>query len=86
MLLCPGFPGYRWPDPDPGLAAQAAALTAAGDADGLVRLRLGVWGAASPEPLVADLMRSSLRAEASEELREDAARSSAAWPSCAPRR
>jgi 3-oxoadipate enol-lactonase len=69
VLLCPGFPGYRWPEPDPGLAAQDEALAAAGDEDGLVRLWLGVWGAAGPDPLVADLMRSSLRAEPSEELK-----------------
>ena len=67
VLLCPGFADYRWPAPDPELAAQEAALAAAGDEDGLVRLWLGVWAAAGAEPFVADLMRSSLRAEASEE-------------------
>jgi 3-oxoadipate enol-lactonase len=74
VLLCPGFADYRWPEPEPELAAREAALTAAGDEDGLVRLWLGVWAAAGAEPFVADLMRSSLRAEASEEaMREPAA-------------
>jgi len=72
VLLCPGFPGYRWPAPDPGLAARAAALRAAGDQDGLVALGLSVRAAAGPEPFVADLMRSSLRAEASEALLQEA--------------
>ena len=72
VLLCPGFADYRWPAPAPELAAQEAALTAAGDEDGLVRLWLGVWAAAGAEPFVADLMRSSLRAESSEELQEPA--------------
>jgi 3-oxoadipate enol-lactonase len=66
VLLCPGFPDYRWPEPEPELAAREAALTAAGDEDGLVQLWLRVWGRAGSEPFVADLMRSSLRAEASE--------------------
>ncbi len=68
VLLCPGFPDYQWPAPDPRFTAQEAALTAAGDADGLARLRLGVWGTAGDNPLVADLMRSSLGAESSEAL------------------
>jgi 3-oxoadipate enol-lactonase len=67
VLLCPGFADYRWPAPEPELAAQEAALTAAGDEDGLVRLWLGVWAAAGAEPFVADLMRSSLHAAASED-------------------
>jgi 3-oxoadipate enol-lactonase len=69
VLLCPGFADYRWPAPEPELVAQEAALTAAGDEDGLVRLWLGVWAAAGAEPFVAELMRSSLGAESSEELR-----------------
>ena len=73
VLLCPGFADYRWPAPEPELAEQEESLTAAGDEDGLVRLWLGVWAAAGAEPFVADLMRSSLRAEASEEaMREPA--------------
>ena len=72
VLLCPGFGDYRWPAPEPGLAEREAALAAAGDEDGLVQLWLGVWGTAGEDPFVADLMRSSLRAEASEELKEPA--------------
>jgi 3-oxoadipate enol-lactonase len=72
VLLCPGFADYRWPAPDPELAAQEAALTAAGDEEGLVRLWLRVWAAAGAEPFVAELMRSSLRAGSSEELRQPA--------------
>jgi pimeloyl-ACP methyl ester carboxylesterase/GNAT superfamily N-acetyltransferase len=69
VLLCPGFEDFQWPPPQPGLAAREAALTAAGDEDGLVELWLGEWGAAGADPFVAELMRSSLRAESSEALR-----------------
>ncbi|HEY3981093.1 MAG TPA: alpha/beta fold hydrolase [Streptosporangiaceae bacterium] len=72
VLLCPGFADYQWPPPEPGLAAREAALTAAGDENGLVQLWLGEWGAAGADPFVADLMRSSLRAESSEALRQPA--------------
>jgi 3-oxoadipate enol-lactonase len=67
VLLCPGFTGYRWP-PEPEFEASEAALRAAGDADGLLRLWLGRWAAAGAGPFVADLMRAGLAAESSEAL------------------
>lgn len=61
VLLCPGISGYEWPD-DSELDAEFDALTAAGDEDGLVDLCVRVWGAAGPDPFVADLARSAVRA------------------------
>jgi len=61
VLLCPGIGGYPYPE-NAELEAECDALAAAGDQDGLLRVLLGVWGAAGPDPLVADLMRSAIRA------------------------
>jgi pimeloyl-ACP methyl ester carboxylesterase len=61
VLLCPGIGGYAYPE-TPELDAECEALAAAGDQDGLLRVLLGVWGAAGPDPLVSDLMRSALGA------------------------
>ncbi len=47
VLLCPGIPGYPYPD-TPELDAECDALAAADDQDGLLRVLLGVWGAAGP--------------------------------------
>ena len=66
VLLCPGIGGYPYPE-SAELKAECDALAAAGDLDGLHRVLLGVWGAAGPDPLVADLMRSAIRAWESEE-------------------
>ncbi|HXW46979.1 MAG TPA: alpha/beta hydrolase [Streptosporangiaceae bacterium] len=66
VLLASGFEGYRYPE-QPELEAEYAALDAAGDEDGIVRLLLGIWGAAGPDAFVTDLMRSSRRAAANEE-------------------
>jgi 3-oxoadipate enol-lactonase len=61
VLLCPGIGGYPYPE-TPELDAECEALSAAGDEDGLLRVLLGVWGAAGPDPLVTELMRSAMRA------------------------
>jgi 3-oxoadipate enol-lactonase len=66
VLLCPGIGGYPYPD-EPELAAEYAALTAACDEDGLVRLGMREWGAAGPSPFAEDLMRSAVRAGPSEQ-------------------
>jgi len=66
VLLCPGISGYPYPE-NPELEARYEALQAAGDEDGLLRTGLEQWGAAGPDPLVTELMRSALRAWASEE-------------------
>lgn len=59
-LLCPGLTGYQWP-PEPALDAEAAAAEAAGE-DALLALSLREWAVAGAEPLVADMMRSAIRA------------------------
>lgn len=61
VLLCPGIGGYPCPE-NAELEAVCEALAAAGDQDGLLQVLLGVWGAAGPDPLVTDLMRSAVRA------------------------
>jgi 3-oxoadipate enol-lactonase len=61
ILLCPGIGGYPYPDDEPVLDAQFAALAAAGDDDGITRLALGIWGAAGDDPFITDLMRSGVR-------------------------
>lgn len=66
VLLCPGISGYPYPE-TPELDAKYEALQAAGDEEGLLRVGLEQWGAAGPDPLVTELMRSALRAWASEE-------------------
>jgi len=62
VLLCPGIPGYPYPDPDPAVEARFEAAEAAGDVDGLIRLSLQEWGRSGDDPTVTDLMRSALRA------------------------
>ena len=59
-LLCPGLTGYRWPA-EPALDAEAKAAGEAGE-DAVVALSLREWAAAGAEPLVADMMRSAVRA------------------------
>jgi 3-oxoadipate enol-lactonase len=65
VLLCPGITGFETQD-DPNLEAEAEALEAAGDTEGLVRLVVRLWGAAGEDPLVTELARSSVRAWGSE--------------------
>jgi 3-oxoadipate enol-lactonase len=62
VLLCPGIPGYPYPEPDPAVEARFEAAEAAGDADGLIRLSLQEWGRSGDDPTVTDLMRSAIRA------------------------
>jgi 3-oxoadipate enol-lactonase len=66
VLLCTGVSGYRYPD-EPELDAQCEALAAAGDLAGVARILLTLWGAAGEDPLVTDLMLSSLRGTENEE-------------------
>jgi 3-oxoadipate enol-lactonase len=66
VLLCPGIGGYPYPEELDQLRAEYAALEAAGDEDGLVRLGMRVWGAAGPSAFAEDLMRSAVRAGPSE--------------------
>jgi 3-oxoadipate enol-lactonase len=70
VLLCPSVSGYPWPpDPDPETAAEAEA--AAGSEDDLVRLCLRIWGAAGPDPRVAELARSAVRAWSYDEFEQE---------------
>lgn len=70
VLLCPGISGYPWPG-EPEVAAEYEALIAAGDEDALVQLCLRIWGAAGPDPFVADLVRSAIRAWAHDGFEQD---------------
>jgi pimeloyl-ACP methyl ester carboxylesterase len=62
VLLCPGIPGFPYPEPDPAVEAQFEAAEAAADVDGLIRLSLQEWGRSGDDPTVTDLMRSAIRA------------------------
>jgi len=62
VLLCPGIPGYPYPELDPEVAARFEAAAAARDADGLIRLGLQEWGRSGDDPLVAKLMLAGFRA------------------------
>jgi 3-oxoadipate enol-lactonase len=66
VLLCPGISGYDWPA-EPELDAEFEARLAGGDEDSLVDLCVRLWGAAGPDPFVADLARSAVRALAGQE-------------------
>jgi 3-oxoadipate enol-lactonase len=65
-LLCPGISGYDWPA-EPELDAEFDARVAGGDEDSLVDLCVRIWGAAGPDPFVAELARSAVRAFAGQE-------------------
>ena len=61
VLLCPGMPGFPWPD-EPELDAEYDALVAAGDVDGLVQLSLRLWGAAGDDDGAIDALRTAVPA------------------------
>ncbi len=61
VLLCPGIVGYGRPA-EPELDADYEALTAAGDEEALVELHVRTFGRAGPDPFVADMARSAVRA------------------------
>jgi 3-oxoadipate enol-lactonase len=64
-LLCPGVSGYEWPA-DPEQEAQEQAAMAVGE-DAVIELCLSGWAAAGTTPLIADMMRSAVRAWPGEE-------------------
>jgi 3-oxoadipate enol-lactonase len=65
VLLCPGVPGYPWPEqPDEAEAEYEQALRS-GDVDGVAGLLQRVWAAAGPTPEVIEQLRSAARAEIS---------------------
>jgi 3-oxoadipate enol-lactonase len=71
VLLSTGISGYPWPE-EPEVHARYEALTEAADEDGLVELCLEMWGAAGPDPFVADLARSAVRAWAYDRFEQEA--------------
>lgn len=66
VLLCPGIPGYVYPE-DPAVEAQFDEAAAAGDTERLVRLGLEQWGRSGDDPQVTELMRTAMRAWENEE-------------------
>jgi 3-oxoadipate enol-lactonase len=67
VLLCPGIPGFPWPDEDPSaepdeLEAEYERAAAAGDVNALAGVMQRVWGAAGPTPAVMEQLRSAARA------------------------
>jgi pimeloyl-ACP methyl ester carboxylesterase len=65
VLLCPGVPGFAWPEePDESDAEYERAL-GAGDVDALAGLLQRVWAAAGPTPAIMEQLRSAARAAVS---------------------
>lgn len=71
VLLSTGISGYPWPA-NPEIRARYAALEEAADEDGLVELCLEMWGGAGPDPFVAELARSAVRAWAYDQFEREA--------------
>jgi 3-oxoadipate enol-lactonase len=65
VLLCPGVPGYPWPEEPDELEAEYRQALDAGDVDALAGLMQRVWGGAGPAPAVTEQLRSAARAEIS---------------------
>jgi len=68
VLLCPGVPGFPWPEePEEQVELDAEYERAldAGDVDALAGLLQRVWAAAGPTPAVMEQLRSAARAEIS---------------------
>jgi 3-oxoadipate enol-lactonase len=65
VLLCPGIPGYPWPEEPDDLDAEYEQALEAQDVDALADLMQRIWAAAGPTPAVMDQLRSAARAELS---------------------
>jgi pimeloyl-ACP methyl ester carboxylesterase len=66
VLLCPGIPGYPWPEEEPDeLEVDYERARAAGDVETLAGLIQRVWAAAGPTPAVMEQLQSAARAEIS---------------------
>lgn len=61
VLVAPGVSGYPWPEDD-SYFVEFAALYAAGDREGLVRLGLRTWAAAGADPAAQAQIRSAVEA------------------------
>ena len=64
VLLCPGVPGFPWPDPEEPdeLEAEYEHALDAGDVDALAGLLQRIWAAVGPTPAVMEQLRSAARA------------------------
>jgi pimeloyl-ACP methyl ester carboxylesterase len=60
VLLCPGIPGFPYPDDE--LEADYERAHAAGDVEALAGVMQQVWGAAGATPAVMEQLRSAARA------------------------
>lgn len=65
VLLCPGVPGYPWPEEPDELEAEYERALDTGDVDALAGLMQRVWAGAGPTPAVMEQLRSAARAEIS---------------------
>lgn len=65
VLLCPGIPGYPWPEEPDELDAEYEQALDTGDVDALAALLQRIWAAAGPTPAVMEQLRSGARAEIS---------------------
>lgn len=65
VLLCPGIPGFAWPEEPDELDAEYERALAAGDVAALAGVLQQVWGAAGATPAVMEQFRSAARAEIS---------------------
>ncbi len=67
VLLCPGIPGFPYPeeDPDDPIGAEYDRAHAAGDVDALAGVMQLIWGAAGATPAVTEQLRSAARASVS---------------------
>jgi len=64
VLLCPGVPGYPWPEEEPDeLEAEYERALEARDEAALAGIMRRVWAAAGPTPAVMEQLRSAARAE-----------------------
>jgi 3-oxoadipate enol-lactonase len=61
-LLCPGIPGFAWPDEPDELEAEYNAAMQAGDVDAIAGLIQGIWGAAGATEAAMEQFRSAARA------------------------
>jgi pimeloyl-ACP methyl ester carboxylesterase len=65
VLLCPGVPGYPWPEEPDEDEAEYERVLQAGDVEGMAGLLQRVWAAAGPTPAIMQQLRSAARAEIS---------------------
>jgi 3-oxoadipate enol-lactonase len=65
VLLCPGVPGYPWPEEPDELEAEYEHALDTGDVDALAGLMQRVWAGAGPTAAVMEQLRSAARAELS---------------------